>query len=94
MSFVDLSREVGLGPVLCPHCGRKISTKGALVLLFRAIVDELKAGRSVRIPHFGMFKTRFFKARGITKKAGDRIVAAFEASASVKQSLNKKGKNK
>ena len=92
MPFAELTREVGLDPVLCPHCGRKISTKGALILLFRAIVEELQAGRSVRIPHFGMFKTRLFKARGITKKAGDRIVAGFEASAPVKRSLNSRSK--
>lgn len=94
MSFADLTRQVGLDPVLCPNCGRKVSTRGALVLLFRAIVDELKAGRTVRISHFGTFKTRIFKARGITKAAGDRLVAGFEASKPVKKILNPKGKRK
>ncbi len=92
MPFAELTREVGLDPVLCPHCGRKISTRAALALLFRAIVEELQGGRQVRIPRFGIFKTRIFKARGITKKAGDRIVIGFETSAPIKRFLNRKKK--
>lgn len=94
MTFGDLTREVGLDPVLCPYCGRKVSTRNALVLLFRAIVGQLRKGQSVYIPTFGTFKTRIFKARGITKKAGDRIVAGFEASKPIKKILNTKGKRK
>ena len=94
MTFGDLTREAGLDPVLCPHCGRKVSTRSALGLLFRAIVEQLRKGHTVRVPGFGTFKTRLFKARGITKAAGDRLVAGFEASKPVKKILNTKGKRK
>ena len=94
MTFGELKREAGLDPVLCPHCGRKVSTKEAVGLLFRAIVEQLRAGHEVRIPGFGTFKTRIFKARGITKASGDRTIAGFEASKPVKRILNQKGKRK
>lgn len=94
-TFGDLTREAGLDPVLCPYCGRKVSTKKALVLLFRAIVERLRTKHDVRIPSFGTFKTRLYKARGITKAAGDRIIVGFEASKPVKKILNtKRGKQK
>lgn len=94
MTFGDLKREAGLDPVLCPHCGRKVSTRSAILFLFAGIVERLRKKHDVRIPGFGTFKTRVFKARGITKAAGDRIVVGFEASKPVKKILNTKGKRK
>lgn len=94
MTFGDLTREAGLDPILCPHCGRKVKTRQAILLLFAGIVERLRKKHSVMIPGFGAFKTRIFKARGITKTAGDRVVVGFEASKPVKRTLNMKGKRK
>lgn len=84
----ELARDSGLNPMVCPHCGRKVHTLPALLLLFRQIVKRLAAGEVVRVKGFGTFKTRVHKAKGVTKEAGDRRFVRFEPTPKVKREIN------
>lgn len=88
MMLSKLARDSGLNPMVCPHCGRKVRTLSALLLLFRQIVKRLASGEVVRVKGFGTFKTKLRKARGVTKDAGDRMVVHFEPVPKVKREIN------
>lgn len=84
----QLARDSGLNPMVCPHCGRKIRTLPALLLMFRQIVKRLAHGEIVKVKSFGTFKTKLRKARGVTKYAGDRMVVHFEPVPKMKREIN------
>ncbi len=89
----EIAREVGLDPIVCTQCGRKIRTLNALNLLFRRVLERLKTGQTVNIHKFGAFKTRLHKARGLAKDSGDRWVVGFHLVPSAKRLLNKEGRH-
>ena len=87
----EIAREAGLNPVICPYCGRKVSTLAALDLFFRSILRRILRGETVRIRNFGQFRAYLRKARGVTKTAGPKVVAKFTPAAATKRYLNDEG---
>lgn len=87
----EVAREAGLDPVVCPWCGRKVSTLEALDLFFQLILRRIRRGETVKIRDFGQFRAYLRKARGVTKTAGPKVVARFTPAAAAKRFLNQDG---
>lgn len=81
----ELARAVGLDPVLCPHCGRRVHTLDAIDLLFRTILERVRKGEAVTIRRFGTFRAARRVGRGIGKDVGDYVVIRFRASPRAKE---------
>lgn len=84
-SLPELAREVGLDPLVCPHCARRVSTTEALDLLFETVLDRVRRGEVVHIRHFGSFRAVTRSARGLAKDAGDYQVIRFNAAGRAKR---------
>lgn len=81
----ELARTVGLDPLLCPHCGRRVQTIDAVDLLFRVILDKVRKGETVTIRRFGTFRAARRVGRGLGKDAGDYLVIRFRAAPRAKE---------
>lgn len=83
----ELTREAGLDPVLCPHCGRRVQTIDAVDLLFRLVLGRIRKGETVSIRRFGSFRAVKRTGRGIAKDHGDYLVIRFRATRQAKEVL-------
>lgn len=81
----ELTRAVGLDPMLCPHCERRVQTTDAIDLLFRTILVKLRKGETVSIRRFGSFRAVRRIGRGVGKDVGEYTVIRFRAAGKAKE---------
>lgn len=90
-------KEMGLNPMECPHCHRKIQTTGAIEAVFHRLVHRIRTAKEVQIPGFGTFrlietKGREIKNRLFNVRTGHTFRIGFRQSAVVKGRLNNQRK--